>query len=251
MVFFGNKGSAGSLADGFHEGHLHGEKGRPKWVRIAGRAALVLALLPVLMLLLLRWVPPPASALMAQRKLAGSAIDYRWVSLDEIAPAAVVAVVAAEDQKFADHRGFDREAIQEALDDRDRGKRLRGASTITQQLAKNLFLWPGRSWVRKGLEAGWTASMEVAWPKRRIVELYLNVVEFGDGVFGVESASQRYFGKPAKRLTSSEAALLAAVLPNPYRLRAAAPSAYVRQRQQWILRQMGQLGGESYVVRLE
>jgi len=220
-------------------------------VRIAARAALALALLPVAMLLLLRWLPPPASALMVQRKLTGTSIDYRWVGLDEIAPVAIVAVVAAEDQKFAEHRGFDREAIQEALEDRERGKRLRGASTITQQLAKNLFLWPGRSWVRKGLEAGWTAAIEVAWPKRRIIELYLNVVEFGDGIFGVEAASQRYFGKPAARLTSSEAALLAAVLPNPHRLRAAAPSPYVRERQQWILRQMGQLGGEGYVARLQ
>lgn len=229
--------------------------GRSRTMRIVARVAIVCALLPVFALLLLRWIPPPASALMVQRKLtraSGSeSIDYRWVSLDEIAPVAIVAVVAAEDQKFAEHRGFDREAIEEALEDRDRGKRLRGASTITQQLAKNLFLWPGRSWVRKGLEAAWTAAMEVAWPKRRIVELYLNVVELGDGVFGVEAASQRYFGKPANQISASEAALLAAVLPNPHRLRAGAPSAYVRERQQWILRQMGQLGGESYVSRLD
>lgn len=219
------------------------------------RLALVCALLPVVALLLLRWLPPPASALMLQRKLStglgSDAIDYRWVSLAEIAPAAIVAVVAAEDQKFAEHRGFDREAIEDAIEDHDRGRRLRGASTITQQLAKNLFLWPGRSFLRKGLEAGWTVAIELAWPKRRIVEVYLNIVEFGDGTFGVEAASQRFFGKSARQISSAEAALLAAVLPNPHRLRAGAPSAYVRERQQWILGQMRQLGGESYAAGLD
>ena len=171
-----------------------------------------------------------------------------WVSMDEISPWMGLAVIAAEDQTFPDHWGFDVAAIEKALSHNERNEnRIRGASTLSQQTVKNLFLWDGRSWLRKGLEAGLT--VETVWSKKRILTVYLNIAEFGDGVFGVEAAAQRYFGKPASRLTQSEAALLAAVLPNPLRFKAAAPSGYVRSRQAWILRQMRQLGGESFMTR--
>jgi monofunctional biosynthetic peptidoglycan transglycosylase len=168
--------------------------------------------------------------------------------MDDISPQMALAVMAAEDQKFPDHWGFDVAAIEKALSHNEkRPTRIRGASTLSQQTAKNLFLWDGRSWLRKGLEAGLTSGIELVWTKRRILTVYLNIVEFGDGVFGVEEASQRFFHKPAKRLTAAEAALLAAVLPNPHRFRADAPSGYVAQRQQWIMRQMRQLGGEGFL----
>ncbi len=173
-----------------------------------------------------------------------------WVGMDEISPWMGLAVIAAEDQKFPEHWGFDVAAIEKALDHNERHEnRVRGASTLSQQTVKNLFLWDGRSWVRKGLEAGLTLGVETVWSKKRILTVYLNIAEFGDGVFGVEAASQRYFGKPASRLTMSEAALLAAVLPNPLRFKASTPSGYVRSRQAWIMRQMRQLGGEGFMER--
>ncbi|MDQ2694869.1 MAG: monofunctional biosynthetic peptidoglycan transglycosylase [Pseudomonadota bacterium] len=212
--------------------------------------------LSVLLVLVLRWLPPPASSLMVQRHATAlaaggeAAIHYRWTPLADIAPAMALAAVAAEDQKFSRHRGFDLQAIHEALKHNAQGRRLRGASTITQQVAKNLFLWPGRSYLRKGLEAWFTLLIEALWPKQRILEVYLNIVELGGRLFGVEAASRRYFGKPASQLTRAEAALLAAVLPNPHRYRADAPSAYVRRRQDWILTQMRQLGGSAYLETL-
>ena len=168
----------------------------------------------------------------------GTAVSPPWMGL---------AVIASEDQKFPTHWGFDVAAIESVLDNSD--SRMRGASTLSQQTAKNLFLWDGRSWIRKGLEAGLTVGIETVWTKRRILTVYLNIAEFGPGIFGVEAASQHYFHKPASRLTAADAALLAAVLPNPIRYRAAAPSGYVRSRQQWILRQMRQLGGEGFLLR--
>ncbi len=190
-------------------------------------------------------VNPPLSAFMLGEW--GSAVlegrrDFRlrhaWRPLRDISPAAARAVIAAEDQKFLAHHGFDFDAIGSALAEREAGGRLRGASTISQQLAKNLYLWRGRQWVRKGLEAWFTLWIEVLWSKQRILEVYLNVAQFGPGLYGVEAASQAYFGHDAGRLDASQAALLAAVLPNPEALNAAAPSAYLRQRQAWIVRQM-------------
>jgi monofunctional glycosyltransferase len=204
----------------------------------------------------LRWVPPFATGVMVERRVAAwregrdYELRYRWVAWERISPYAGVAVVSAEDQRFAEHRGFDVDSIREAWDDHERGARLRGASTISQQVAKNLFLWSGRSFIRKGIEAYFTVLIEALWPKRRILEVYLNVAEMGDGVFGVEAASRRYFGKPAARLQPEEAALLAAVLPNPHRLRADRPSAYVERRRSWILQQMIRLGGADYAARL-
>ena len=200
-------------------------------------------------------MPVPFSAVMVERQLGawlsgdfGYVAHSDWVSMDEISPWMGLAVIAAEDQKFPEHWGFDVSAIEKALAHNERNEnRIRGASTLSQQTAKNLFLWDGRSWVRKGLEAGLTLGMETVWSKKRILTVYLNIAEFGDGIFGVEAAAQRYFHKPASRLSLSEAALLAAVLPNPLRFKANAPSGYVRNRQAWIMRQMRQLGGESFM----
>ncbi|WP_422527598.1 monofunctional biosynthetic peptidoglycan transglycosylase [Serratia fonticola] len=206
-------------------------------------------------IILFAFLPVPFSAVMVERQLGawlsgdfGYVAHSDWVAMDDIAPSMVLAVMAAEDQKFPDHWGFDVAAIEKAISHNEkRPTRIRGASTLSQQTAKNLFLWDGRSWVRKGLEAGLTAGIELVWTKRRILTVYLNIVEFGDGIFGVEAAAQHFFHKPASRLTASEAALLAAVLPNPHRFKAGAPSGYVTQRQQWIMRQMRQLGGEGFL----
>ena len=200
-------------------------------------------------------LPVPFSAVMLERQigawLSGDFHDVAhsdWVGMDEISPWMGLAAIAAEDQKFPEHWGFDVSAIEKALAHNERQEnRVRGASTLSQQTAKNLFLWDGRSWLRKGLEAGLTVGIETVWSKKRILTVYLNIAEFGEGTFGVEAASRRYFHKPASKLTASEAALLAAVLPNPIRFRADAPSGYVRSRQAWILRQMRQLGGEGFM----
>ena len=218
--------------------------------------------LPLALVVAFRWVPPPTtafqSAWLARTAVEASADSnraapaaYRWTDWDAIAPHAALAVIAAEDQKFPDHHGFDVEAIQMALDDARDGGRLRGASTISQQTAKNLFLWPGRSFVRKGLEVYLTVLIELCWSKQRIVEVYLNVAEFGDGLFGITAASERFFGRTPAELTADEASLLAAVLPNPARLRVNDPSPYVRARQAWIRRHMRLLGGVELIASLE
>ncbi len=169
-------------------------------------------------------------------------VQYRWVSWPKISNNMKLAVISAEDQLFLKHSGFDIDSILNALDANTHGKRLRGASTISQQTAKNLFLWSGKSYFRKGIEAWLTALMEVMLSKQRILELYLNLVEFGPGVFGVEAASQKYYKKSAQNLSARQAALLASVLPNPYRFHVNKPSKYTRQRTQWIQKQMRQLG---------
>jgi monofunctional biosynthetic peptidoglycan transglycosylase len=195
-------------------------------------AAPVLALLLVTAAMVApwRWLPPPTTAFIARERMARGSerVAWRWTPITRISQNLALCVVAAEDQKFPSHHGFDVEAIVEAA--REERRRPRGASTISQQVAKNLFLWPSRSFVRKGLEAYLTLFIEQLWPKRRILEVYLNVAEFGPGLFGAEAASARVFGKPASQLTLEESALLAAVLPNPKRMSAAAPSDYVRQR---------------------
>lgn len=202
--------------------------------------------------LVLRWAPVPTTALMLARRLEPKARAqvHAWVPLEEIAPSLGLAVLAAEDQNFSEHWGFDWQAIEKALAHNERSRRKKGASTVTQQTAKNLFLWEGRTWVRKGFEAWFTLLLELAWPKRRILEVYLNSVEFGEGVFGAEAAARTFFRKPARRLSAEESALLAAVLPSPRRFRADAPSPYVRGRQAWILEQMRLMGGERVVKEL-
>ena len=201
----------------------------------------------VAIVLLLRWVPPPLSAFMLQQRLSGITVDYRWVPLDRISPHAALAVIASEDQRFFDHWGLDLEAIADAIQDNRTRRRPRGASTISQQVVKNLFLWPGRSYVRKGIEVYFTLLMETLWPKQRILEVYLNIAEMGSGVFGVEAAGQRFFHKSAAHLNRRESATLAAVLPNPKRLFADRPSDYVIRRTWQIIQQMHALGGTGFL----
>ncbi|WKX26260.1 monofunctional biosynthetic peptidoglycan transglycosylase [Tatumella ptyseos] len=200
-------------------------------------------------------LPVPFSAVMAERQISAWSsgnFAYRahsdWVSMDEISPWMPLAVIASEDQRFPEHWGIDFSAVNSALTQRGEDH-LRGASTLSQQTAKNMFLWDGRSWVRKAIEAGMTLGIEAIWRKKRILTVYLNVAEFGPGIFGVEAASQAYFHKPAKQLTESQAALLAAVLPSPLRYKAQAPSRYIQMRQQWIMRQMRQLGGQPFLIQ--
>jgi monofunctional biosynthetic peptidoglycan transglycosylase len=218
-------------------------------LRTAAIAVLAAAAASIVAVAAFRWLPVPMTSFMVGERLAaradGKPLDqlHDWVPWKRIAPHAAVAVIAAEDQKFLAHDGFDFEAIEQAMEDAGRGERLRGASTISQQVAKNLFLWSGQNWFRKGLEAWFTVWIELLWPKLRILEVYLNVAQFGRGTWGVEAASRRYFGKSAASLTRYEAALLAAVLPSPTRYRVVNPGPYVRQRQQWILGQMSRLGG--------
>ena len=212
----------------------------------------------VLAVVAMRWIDPPTTAFMLQDRVAalvtreqGYEFRHQWRDYDQISRNMPLAVVAAEDQQFPLHHGFDFKQIDKALKDRERGRRVRGASTISQQVAKNLFLWPGQSWFRKGLEAGITVLIELAWPKQRILEVYLNVAEFGRGTWGVQAASRRYFRTDASRLNRTEAALLAAVLPAPRRYRADQPGPYVRKRQAWIQRQMAALGGPAYLANLD
>ena len=181
----------------------------------------------------------------------GYDFDHRWVDLDQIATAAQVAVIAAEDQRFSDHNGFDLVEIGQVVSASLAGKSRRGASTISQQTAKNLFLWSGRSWLRKGLEAWLTICIETLWTKRRILEIYLNFAEFGRGVFGIEAACWRYFKRSASEITVPQAARLAAVLPNPLQYRADSPDAHVLRRQRWIEGQMRGIGGAAYLARLD
>ena len=213
--------------------------------------------LSVLLVLLLRWVPPPFTALMIERKIeswrTGEAIDLtrEWRPWRELPDDLKMAVIAAEDQKFADHWGFDVAAIRAALSHNERGGSLRGASTLSQQVAKNLFLWSGRSWLRKGLEAWFTGLIELLWPKQRILEVYLNTAEWGDGVVGAEAATRHHFGIGAAYLSRQQASQLAAVLPNPRAWSAKRPSPYVQRRAGWIRQQMWQLGGSHYLKQLE
>jgi monofunctional biosynthetic peptidoglycan transglycosylase len=216
--------------------------------------ALAWLLLSWLVVLVFRFVPPWTSAVMLERQLQARwhgtknfQLHHHWRPWEKISPWAPLAMVAGEDQKFPYHHGFDFDSIHDAMDAADDGKRLRGASTISQQTAKNLFLWNGRSFVRKGLEAYFTVLIEITWPKRRILEVYMNIAEFGDGIYGVDAASKAYFQTTADRLGKAQAARLAAVLPSPRRLHADRPSAYVLRRADWIQLQMNRLGGPGYV----
>ncbi len=254
-------------------------EGMPKSVRARGRLRgwwwklpLLFVMFSLGQVLVLRFVNPPLSAFMAIRWMEGVAsgefgyrLGHAWRSFREISPHLPVALVAAEDQNFARHHGFDFNAIEKAQAHNEkmiaraekRGtpvRRLRGASTISQQTAKNLFLWQGRGptrWLRKGLEVWYTGLIELLWPKRRILEVYANVAEFGDGVYGAQAASRRFFGKDAARLSAAEAARLAAVLPSPRRYSAAKPGPYVQKRTKAIERQMRAIGGQAYLRTLD
>jgi monofunctional biosynthetic peptidoglycan transglycosylase len=225
-------------------------------LRRLSKLLLWLAALSVLLVLALRWVPPPFTALMVERKLeswsSGESIDLQrtWRPWKTLPDDLKMAVIAAEDQKFADHWGFDIAAIRAAFAHNERGGSLRGASTLSQQVAKNLFLWSGRSWVRKGLEVWFTGWIELLWPKQRILEVYLNSVEWGNGIFGAQAAAQHHFAVGAPYLSAAQASQLAAVLPNPREWNAGRPGPHVRQRAAWIRQQVRQLGGSHYLNRM-
>ena len=231
------------------------------WKRLRNKllhASIWVVLVTVVLILPFRWINPPITMFMAADRLqAAIARDrsyrfrHEWVALPDMSTNIKVAVIAAEDQRFASHFGFDLIEIDKALGARRGHGSGRGASTISQQTAKNLFLWSGHSWIRKGLEAWLTLWIEACWPKKRILEVYLNSAEFGPGVFGAGAASDFFFGRSPGQLSTSESALLAAVLPNPIRFSVAAPSTRVRQRQQWIEQQIRALGGASYLDRLD
>ncbi len=229
-----------------------------RWLRRLLWLPVLVVAFTVLQVVAFRFIDPPGSVFMAIRQVeAWTAGDdaftlyYQWRDLDRIAPSLAVSVIAAEDQNFAHHRGFDLEAIEQARAHNARGGSTRGASTISQQTAKNLFLWGGRSWIRKGLEAWYTLLIEWLWPKSRILEVYVNVAEFGDGIYGAQAAARRHFGKDAAQLTASESARLAAVLPSPRRYSASRPGPYVQRRAQWIQRNVRQLGGDAYLEALK
>ncbi|HEX5057152.1 MAG TPA: monofunctional biosynthetic peptidoglycan transglycosylase [Gammaproteobacteria bacterium] len=217
-----------------------------KLLRFLGCFAAFSLVLSILAVVALRWLNPPLTAFMLWDRIGnGRELHYEWVPLESISPHLRITVVAAEDQKFPNHFGFDFQSIAEALEE-DRS-RTRGASTITQQVAKNLFLWSGHSYARKLIEAWFAALIEICWPKQRILEIYLNIAEFGPGIYGAEAASQAFFDKPARRLNPYQSALLAAVLPNPRLMSAARPSSYVHGRAWEILLLARDLGGVKYL----
>ena len=237
-------------------GTEHGERkvARRRWRRWLWLVPCVLALCSIVQVAVLRFVDPPFSTVMALRQAEAWAqgdwswrVHHQWRDLEQMAASVPISLVAAEDQRFPAHHGFDLQAIEKALDHNASGKRLRGGSTISQQVAKNVFLWQGRSWLRKGLEAWYTVLIEALWPKQRILEMYANVAEFGDGVYGVQAAARRFWGKDAAQLSAAESARLAAVLPSPRRYSATRPGPFVQRRAAWIQRQARQLGGPGYV----
>jgi monofunctional glycosyltransferase len=219
--------------------------------RITWKAAMWFFILSIVSVIFFKWVPVPVTPLMLirciEQKAGGKEMKLRkdWVSFEEISPNLQLAVVCAEDQNFIKHNGFDWKAIEKAMEQNEKGRRLRGGSTISQQTAKNVFLWPGSGWtryVRKGLEVYFTFLVELFWSKERIMEVYLNVIEMGDGVYGAQAAAEEFFRKDASDLSRDEAALIAAVLPNPLKYSCAKPGGYTRKRQQWVLHQMALWG---------
>jgi len=226
--------------------------------RLLVQVTMLVILLFFIVLFVFRWVPIPTSAFIYQQNsLAKGApktylpASYEWQSWDDIPPDLALAVMAAEDQRFPNHWGIDMIELKKALAQSRDNKRPRGASTITQQVAKNLFLWNGRSYIRKIIEALMSVAIEIVWPKQRILEVYLNIAQFGSATFGVKAASDRLFDKETSELTREEAALLAAVLPTPAASNINNPSASLYKRQQWVLKQMKQLGGHAYLRKLE
>ncbi len=213
-----------------------------KCTRILGYVALSLFVFSILITLIYRWVNPPITPLMLIRKMEeGSKIEKKWMPLDSISPFMVTAAVGGEDANFMNHSGFDFDAIENAMEKNMSGKSVRGGSTISQQVAKNVFLWPGRSYVRKGFEAYFTLLIETFWSKKRIMEMYLNVIEMGDGIYGAEAAAQFYFHKSASKLTKNEASLITACYPNPRIYFPNKPSPFVLHKQSLILRNMNRI----------
>lgn len=216
-----------------------------KAIRVTLIAVAAILVATVLVVLPFRWINPPTTAFMVFDDVEFAAIQHRWVPWDDMSDSLAIAVIASEDQRFLQHYGIDFASIQKSLESAKRGNRMRGASTITQQVAKNIYLWRGRSFLRKGMEAYLALWVDALWPKRRIMEIYLNIAELGPGIYGVGTASDTYFGKPPARINDAEAALLAAVLPNPVRLNAGKPSEYLRERQAWIVGQMQRMRREK------
>jgi monofunctional biosynthetic peptidoglycan transglycosylase len=216
---------------------------------------LVLVLFSVAAVLPFRWIDPPISMVMLERSWDQHGTGYRlnkqWLNWDQIPRHAALAAVVSEDQNFPKHYGFDLKAIQKAFAERERRGSLRGASTISQQVARNMYLWTGRSWLRKGLEVWFTGLVELCWPKQRILEVYLNIAEWGDGVFGVGAASRHHFGVPAAQLSNWQAALLASSLPSPLKYNPAAPAPHLIERANWNLSQQRRLGGRTWLASLE
>jgi len=244
-------------------GSLHIETALParkrrRWLRWLLALPFLIAAASILQVAALRFIDPPFSAFMAARQFEAWAagdmkfrIAYDWRDMDEISANLPVAMVAAEDQNFATHRGFDFKAIEKARVNNAKGRKVRGASTASQQVAKNLFLWQGRSWLRKGVEAWYTLLIELLWPKTRILEVYANIAEFGDGIYGAQAAARSYWGKDARQLSLAESARLAAVLPAPRRYSVARPGPFVQRRANWIQRQVRQIGGPAYLQTLD
>lgn len=225
-------------------------------LRVLSYAVLGFVALSILLVLLFRVVPVFGSMVMVERKIESWVtrepidIAHQWRPWNELSQHAKLAVIAAEDQRFPMHRGFDVDEMRRAWEASRTGGRLRGASTISQQTAKNLFLWTGRSWLRKGLEAWFTLLIETLWPKERILEVYLNIAEWDSGVFGLEAAAQHYFGVSAHQLNEVQASRLAAILPSPRNWSASSPGPHVERRSAWIRQQMRNLGGSAYLERL-
>lgn len=223
-----------------------------KLFKILLKLLLYALIIPIIIVVIFKWVPVPATPLMAIRYFEQKQTDQKsvwkhdWVPLEDISKNLQLAVICSEDQNFLKHRGFDIQAIEKAIDDNQKGKRIRGGSTISQQTAKNVFLWPQRSWLRKGMEAYVTILIELIWSKERIMEVYLNSIEMGNGVYGAEAAAQYWFKKPASKLSKSEAAAIAAILPRPLKYKANPPTAYIASRKLWIMKQMMFFGPLKY-----
>jgi monofunctional biosynthetic peptidoglycan transglycosylase len=219
-----------------------------RWIK---KIFIILFIAQLVYIILLKWINPPITMTQLVSWITGHGLKRDYVSRSAISYNAKLAVISSEDQLFPDHRGFDWKNIQKAMQyNKRKPGRIRGASTISQQVAKNVFLWQGKSFIRKGLEAYFTFMIELIWGKKRILEVYLNVIEMGDGIFGIEMASQKYFNKPAKNLTRQEAAMIAACLPNPKRYKVKPPSSYVLYRSRWVMQQMGFLEPDPDVQKL-
>lgn len=220
--------------------------------RFFKRLFLFLFIAHLVYIVALKWIDPPITITQINSLINGEGLRRDYISWDEMPSSIKLAVIASEDQLFASHNGFDRKSIEKALEynQKTKGKKTRGASTISQQTAKNVFLWQGRSWFRKGLEVYFTFMIEKIWGKKRILEVYLNVAEMGEGVYGIEAAAQYHFKKPAAKLTRNEAARIAVALPNPKKYKVNPPSQYVSNRTDWVLRQMRNLDSDPLVVEL-
>ena len=227
------------------------KKLRQLLVKFLFRLVLIFVVLSLFIVVPFRWLNPPVTMVMADRWLSSSndsfKLEQQWLNWNDMPKRSALAVVASEDQLFPLHHGFDVDAIVSVLKSLGNGKQMRGASTISQQVARNVYLWTGRSWIRKGLEAWFTLLIEVAWGKQRILEVYLNIAEWGEGVFGLEAASHHHFGKTASKLTPMQLALLASSLPSPLKYDPAHPDQHLRERAKWNLKQQRRLGGVQWL----